>query len=139
MHIAYGVADDGPIDVVFVRGWVLSNFGVPWQGSAADFYRGMSSIARLILFDKRGLGMSDRAQGIPDLETRMDDIRAAMDAAGSERGDHVLLRGRTDVGAVRGHLSRADRGPGALQHAGVLVPHRRVPLGGYAWGDASLS
>ena len=73
------------MDVVFVSGWVLSNFGVPWEGSAADFYRGMSSFARLILFDKRGLGMSDRAQGIPDLETRMDDIRAVMDAAGSER------------------------------------------------------
>jgi pimeloyl-ACP methyl ester carboxylesterase len=85
VHIAYGVVGDGPIDVVFVSGWVLSNFGVPWQGSAADFYRGMSSFARLIQFDKRGLGLSDRAQGIPDLEMRMDDIRAVMDAAGSER------------------------------------------------------
>ena len=85
VHIAYGVVGDGPIDVIFVSGWVLSNFGVPWEGSAADFYRGMSSFARLILFDKRGLGMSDRVQGIPDLETRMDDIRAVMDAVGSER------------------------------------------------------
>jgi pimeloyl-ACP methyl ester carboxylesterase/class 3 adenylate cyclase len=85
VHIAYGVVGDGPMDVVFVSGWVLSNFGVPWEGSAANFYRGMSSFARLILFDKRGIGMSDRTQGIPDLETRMDDIRAVMDAAGSER------------------------------------------------------
>ena len=85
VHIAYGTVGNGPMDVVFVSGWVLSNFGVPWEGSALDFYRGMSSFARLILFDKRGLGMSDRAQGIPDLETRMDDIRAVMDAAGSER------------------------------------------------------
>jgi pimeloyl-ACP methyl ester carboxylesterase/class 3 adenylate cyclase len=85
VHIAYGTVGNGPIDVVFVSGWVLSNFGVPWEGSALDFYRGMSSFARLILFDKRGLGMSDRAQGIPDLETRMDDIRAVMDAVGSER------------------------------------------------------
>jgi pimeloyl-ACP methyl ester carboxylesterase len=68
-----------------VIGWVLTNFGVPWEGSALDFYRGTSSFARLILFDKRGLGLSDRTQGIPDLETRMDDIRAVMDAAGSER------------------------------------------------------
>jgi hypothetical protein len=45
VHIAYGVAGDGPIDVVFVSGWVLSNFGVPWQGSAAGCYRGMSSFA----------------------------------------------------------------------------------------------
>jgi pimeloyl-ACP methyl ester carboxylesterase/class 3 adenylate cyclase len=85
VHIAYGIAGNGPVDVVFVSGWVLSNFGVPWEGSAADFYRGMSSFTRLILFDKRGLGMSDRTQGIPDLETRMDDIRAVMDAVGSER------------------------------------------------------
>jgi pimeloyl-ACP methyl ester carboxylesterase/class 3 adenylate cyclase len=85
VHIAYGVVGDGPMDVVFVSGWVLSNFGVPWEGSAADFYHGMSSFARLILFDKRGLGMSDRTRGIPDLQTRMDDIRAVMDAAGSER------------------------------------------------------
>jgi class 3 adenylate cyclase/pimeloyl-ACP methyl ester carboxylesterase len=85
VHIAYGVVGDGPIDVVFVSGWVLSNFGAPWEGSAADFYRDVSSFARLILFDKRGIGMSDRAHGIPDLETRMDDIRAVMDAAGSTR------------------------------------------------------
>ena len=65
VHIAYGVAGDGPIDVVFVSGWVLSNFGVPWQGSAADFYRSMFSFARLILFDKRGLGMSDRKTWSP--------------------------------------------------------------------------
>jgi len=87
------------MDVVFVSGWVLSNFGVPWEGSAADFYRGMSSFARLILFDKRGLGMSDRAQGIPDLETRMDDIRAVMDAVGSALGTEQCepRRGQGDV------------------------------------------
>jgi class 3 adenylate cyclase/pimeloyl-ACP methyl ester carboxylesterase len=85
VHIAYGVVGDGPIDVVFVSGWVLSNFGVPWEGSARQFYEGIASFARLILFDKRGLGMSDRAAGIPDLETRMDDIRAVMDAVGSRR------------------------------------------------------
>ena len=99
VHIAYGVVGNGPIDVVFVSGWVLSNFGVPWEGSAADFYRGMSSFARLILFDKRGLGMSDRAQGIPDLETRMDDIRAVMDAVGSALGTEQCepRRGQGDV------------------------------------------
>ena len=86
VHVAYGVVGDGPIDVVFVSGWVLSNFGAPWEGSAADFYRGVSSFARLVLFDKRGIGMSDRTQpGSRILETRMDDIRAVMDAAGSRR------------------------------------------------------
>jgi pimeloyl-ACP methyl ester carboxylesterase len=71
VHVAYGVVGDGPIDVVFVSGWVLSNFGVPWEGSARQFYEGIASFARLILFDKRGIGMSDRAVGIPDLETRI--------------------------------------------------------------------
>jgi pimeloyl-ACP methyl ester carboxylesterase/class 3 adenylate cyclase len=83
--IAYAVVGDGPIDVVFVAGWVLSSFGEAWEGSAAEFFRGMSRFSRLILFDKRGLGLSDRATGIPDLETRMDDIRAVMDAVGSRR------------------------------------------------------
>lgn len=85
VNIAYAVVGDGPIDVVFVAGWVLSSFGVPWEGSAAEFYRYMSQFARLIIFDKRGLGLSDRTTGIPDLETRMDDIRAVMDAVGSRR------------------------------------------------------
>jgi class 3 adenylate cyclase len=58
---------------------------VGWDGSAADFYRGMSSFCRLILFDKRGTGLSDKIAGVPDLETRMDDVRAVMDAAGSRR------------------------------------------------------
>ena len=97
VHIAYGVVGDGPMDVVFVSGWVLSNFGVAWEGSAADFYRGMSSSARLILFDKRGLGMSDRTQGIPNLETRMDDIRAVMDAVGSQR---AAILGFSEGGAM---------------------------------------
>jgi pimeloyl-ACP methyl ester carboxylesterase/class 3 adenylate cyclase len=97
VHIAYGVVGDGPMDVVFVSGWVLSNFGVPWEGSALDFYHGMSSFARLILFDKRGQGMSDRTQGTPDLETRMDDIRAVMDAAGSER---AAIMGFSEGGAM---------------------------------------
>jgi class 3 adenylate cyclase/pimeloyl-ACP methyl ester carboxylesterase len=85
VSIAYAVRGDGPFDVVFVSGWVLSNLGVAWEGTAADFYQGISSFARLILFDKRGTGMSDRTAGIPDLETRMDDIRAVMDAVGSKR------------------------------------------------------
>ena len=84
-HIAYAVVGDGPIDVVFVSGWVISNFGAAWEGTGRALYEGISKFARLILFDKRGIGMSDRAVGIPDLETRMDDVRAVMDAVGSKR------------------------------------------------------
>jgi len=51
----------------------------------AAFYEGLASFSRLILFDKRGTGLSDRAAGLPTIEQRMDDVRAVMDAAGSSR------------------------------------------------------
>jgi pimeloyl-ACP methyl ester carboxylesterase/class 3 adenylate cyclase len=84
-NVAYATVGDGPFDLVFVNGWVLSALEYAWEGPAADFFRELASFSRLILFDKRGTGLSDRAAGIPDLETRMDDIRAVMDAAGSKR------------------------------------------------------
>jgi pimeloyl-ACP methyl ester carboxylesterase/class 3 adenylate cyclase len=85
VSIAYAVVGDGPIDVVFVSGWVLSNLEVAWEGTPRAFYERIASFARLILFDKRGTGLSDRVAGIPDLQTRMDDVRAVMDAVGSQR------------------------------------------------------
>jgi pimeloyl-ACP methyl ester carboxylesterase len=85
VSIAYAVVGDGPFDVVFVSGWILSNFGPAWEGTPAEFYTRLGSFCRLILFDKRGTGLSDRTTGIPDLETRMDDIRAVMEAVGSKR------------------------------------------------------
>ena len=83
--IAYAVAGDGPFDLVFVIGWIVSALDVAWEGPPRAFFERLASFSRLILFDKRGTGMSDRVQGIPDLETRMDDVRAVMDAVGSER------------------------------------------------------
>jgi pimeloyl-ACP methyl ester carboxylesterase/class 3 adenylate cyclase len=85
VSIAYSVVGDGPFDVVFIAGWVISALEVAWEGPPAEFYREMASFCRLILFDKRGTGLSDRVSGIPDLETRMDDVRAVMDAVGSKR------------------------------------------------------
>ncbi len=85
ISIAYATVGDGPFDLVFVNGWVLSALEHAWEGPAADFFRELASFSRLILFDKRGTGLSDRTAGIPDLETRMDDIRAVMEAAGSNR------------------------------------------------------
>lgn len=85
VSIAYSVLGDGPFDLVFIAGWVLSSLEVAWEGPPADFFRRLSSFSRLILFDKRGTGLSDRTTGVPDLETRMDDIRAVMDAVGSTR------------------------------------------------------
>lgn len=83
--IAYSTVGDGSFDLVFVGGWVLSVFESAWDGPAADTLSRLASFSRLILFDKRGTGLSDRSSGIPDLETRMDDIRAVMDAVGSKR------------------------------------------------------
>lgn len=83
--VAYATLGEGPFDVVFISGWVLSNFGIAWEGPAADFYRRVASFCRLILFDKRGTGLSDRDVGLPDFETRMDDVRAVMDSVGSQR------------------------------------------------------
>ena len=85
VNIAYATVGDGPFDIVFVAGWVLTVFESAWDGPSADTLRRLASFARLILFDKRGTGLSDRSYGLPDYETRMDDIRAVMDAAGSER------------------------------------------------------
>jgi pimeloyl-ACP methyl ester carboxylesterase/class 3 adenylate cyclase len=85
VNIGYSVVGDGPFDLVFVSGWVLSVLESAWEGPAADTLSRLASFSRLILFDKRGTGLSDRATGIPDLETRMDDIRAVMDAVGSKR------------------------------------------------------
>jgi DNA-binding SARP family transcriptional activator/pimeloyl-ACP methyl ester carboxylesterase len=83
--IAYQVVGDGPLDLVFVHGWVCS-FQAAWEWPAlASFYNRLAALGRLILFDKRGTGLSDRVHGIASLEERMDDVRAVMDAAGSER------------------------------------------------------
>jgi pimeloyl-ACP methyl ester carboxylesterase len=87
VHVAYQLVGDGPVDVVFVMGWV-TNVESMWEEPAfARFLDRLSSFSRLILFDKRGVGLSDRVPDdrLPDLETRMDDVRAVMDAAGSER------------------------------------------------------
>jgi pimeloyl-ACP methyl ester carboxylesterase len=87
VHIAYSVTGDGPIDLVYVPGFV-SHLELNWEDAAyARFLRRLASFSRLIVFDKRGTGMSDRvpADALPSLETRMDDVRAVLDAAGSER------------------------------------------------------
>jgi len=85
VHIAYQVTGEGPLDLVFVPGFV-SHVEASWQSPGrAKFFRRLASFSRLILFDKRGTGLSDRTSQIFTLEQRMDDVRAVMDAAGSER------------------------------------------------------
>src|SRR5438132_2492299 len=99
VSIAYQIVGDGPRDLVIVPGWV-SNLEAAWEdpGMARVFDR-LASFSRLILFDKRGTGLSDRVptDQLPCLETRMDDVRAVMDAAGSER---AALFGASEGGSM---------------------------------------
>ncbi|HYW74469.1 MAG TPA: alpha/beta fold hydrolase, partial [Pyrinomonadaceae bacterium] len=85
INIAYQVIGHGPIDIVYVPGWV-SHVEYGWESPlVASFYRGLASFARLILFDKRGTGLSDQTTDLPTLEQRMDDVRAVMEAVDSSR------------------------------------------------------
>jgi pimeloyl-ACP methyl ester carboxylesterase/DNA-binding winged helix-turn-helix (wHTH) protein len=89
VNIAYQVVGDGPIDLVFVMGWV-SHLDYFWrEPSFARFLHRLATFSRLILFDKRGTGLSDRVAELPTLEQRMDDVRAVLDAVGSRQA--VLL------------------------------------------------
>jgi pimeloyl-ACP methyl ester carboxylesterase/DNA-binding winged helix-turn-helix (wHTH) protein len=89
VNIAYQVLGSGPIDLVFVMGWV-SHLEYYWrEPSFARFLRRLARFSRLILFDKRGTGLSDPVTHMPTLEQRMDDVRAVMDTVGSKRA--VLL------------------------------------------------
>jgi class 3 adenylate cyclase/pimeloyl-ACP methyl ester carboxylesterase len=85
VSIAYAISGEGPIDIVFVHGY-MSNLEVEWEDPGhVAFFTTLASAARLIRFDRRGSGLSDRVRDVPTLEARMDDVRAVMDAAGSPR------------------------------------------------------
>lgn len=99
VNIAYQVLGEGSLDLVFVMGWV-SHLDYFWtEPSFAQFLRRLASFSRLILFDKRGTGLSDRVpvDALPTLEQRMDDMRAVMDAVGSKR---AVLCGVSEGGAM---------------------------------------
>ena len=122
-HIAYQVVGDGPVDLIVVRGYI-SHVEVAWESPAlAAFYRRLASFCRLILFDKRGTGLSDRVpeDRLPTLEQRMDDVRAVMEAVGSER---AALLGASEAGPMC--LLFAATYPGA--HAGAAAVGLLRPL-----------
>ena len=99
VSIAYQVVGDGPRDIVLVPGWV-SNLEAAWEDpDLARAQERLASFSRLILFDKRGTGLSDRvpATDLPSLETRMDDVRAVMDVVGSEQ---AALFGSSEGGSM---------------------------------------
>lgn len=85
VNIAYQVIGDGPLDLLFLPAFV-SHLDLYWAApESTAFFRRLASFSRLILFDKRGTGLSDPASGAVTLEERMEDVRAVLDAAGSER------------------------------------------------------
>lgn len=85
LSIAYQVTGAGPIDLIYVPGWI-SNLDYAWEfPNYARIFERLGSFARLIRFDKRGTGLSDRNVGFPTLEQRIEDVGAVMDAVGSER------------------------------------------------------
>jgi class 3 adenylate cyclase len=99
LSIAYQVIGSGPFDLVFVHGWV-SHLDLQWEEPhLAAFLNRLASFTRLIILDKRGTGLSDRValSELPTLEQRMDDLRAVMDAAGSE---NAALFGVSEAGAM---------------------------------------
>jgi pimeloyl-ACP methyl ester carboxylesterase/class 3 adenylate cyclase len=133
VNIAYQVVGDGPIDLVLVPGW-LSNIDVFWEEPRlARLLTRLASFSRLILFDKRGTGLSDRVSDMPSLEVRMDDVRAVMDAVGSQR---AALFGYSEGGAmcILFAATYPDRAS-ALIMAGSFA--RRTLAPDYPWGPAA--
>ena len=101
---------------------LVSNVEFGWEEPTLEhFYRRLASFCRLIIFDKRGTGVSDRVSGVPDLETRMDDIRAIMDAVGSER---AALLGYSEGAAMAALFAATypERTPALVLYGTFLSP-----------------
>jgi len=123
LRIAYQVVGSGSVDLVFIPGFV-SNIDMVWEiPELAGFRLRLARFSRLILFDKRGTGLSDRTAGIASLEERMDDVRAVMDAAGSDR---AALFGMSDGGPMS--LMFAATYPERVQAMVLCGSYARHPI-----------
>jgi class 3 adenylate cyclase len=123
LRIAYQVVGSSPIDLVFVPGFT-SNIDLFWERPEwATFFSRLAAFSRLIVFDKRGTGLSDRIAGIANLEERMDDVRAVMDAAGSES---AALFGMSEGGPMG--LLFAATYPSRLRALVLYDSYARHPL-----------
>jgi pimeloyl-ACP methyl ester carboxylesterase len=130
VHIAYQVTGDGPVDLVMVPPWI-THLEQAWENKAvAAHFDRLGSFSRLIRFDKRGTGLSDRSVGIADMETRMDDARAVMDAADSDRAVILGLSEGAPLGALFA-ATYPDRTTGLILY-GSFARVTRAP--GYPWG-----
>lgn len=134
VNIAYQVLGNGEIDLVFVMGWV-SHLDWFWKDpSFARFLLRLASFTRLILFDKRGTGLSDRVpqDQLPTLEQRMDDVRAVMDAVGS---DKAVLCGVSEGGPMCA-LFAATYPEKTIALAMIGSYSRRLRTDDYPWGPS---
>lgn len=132
VNIAYQVLGQGPLDLVFVMGWV-SHLEYFWtEPSFAKFLRRLAQFSRVILFDKRGTGLSDRVpvDALPTLEQRMDDVRAVMDAVGSSR---AVLCGVSEGGAMSALFAATypERTAGLVM---IGTYAKRIRDASYPWG-----
>lgn len=134
LHIAYQVVGDGPFDLLWVPGWV-SNVEATWEEpELAAFLERLASFSRLILFDKRGTGLSDPVPltDLPTLEERMEDVRAVLDAAGSER---AALLGFSEGGNLSAMFAASHPArTRALVMFSVFASRRRKP--DYPWAPS---
>ena len=122
---------DGPIDLVVAVPWI-SHLEVAWEEpNRAHVYNRLASFSRLILFDKRGTGMSDRVGEMPPLEGRIDDLRAVMDAAGSET---AAVFGMSDAAAMAALFAATypDRTSALVMYGGYP---KRLRSEDYPWGQ----
>lgn len=131
-NIAYKVVGQGPRDLIFIQGSV-TNLGVLWEDDRyRNFCERIARYCRLILFDKRGMGLSDRVE-VGSMEDRMDDVRAVLDAVGSER---AVVMGVSEGGllATLFAASHPDR-----TEALVLIgaETREENDDDWAWGDGT--
>lgn len=133
VHVAYRVVGDGPVDLVYAQG-AMTHLDVYWELPAFRRYcERLAEFSRLVLFDKRGMGMSDRVPGTTTLEERMDDVRAVMDAVGSER---AAVMGESEGGPLAMLFAAAhpERTVGVILQ-GAEVRERRDA--DWPWGEAT--
>jgi pimeloyl-ACP methyl ester carboxylesterase len=129
--IAYQVVGDGPLDLVLVLGFA-THLELQWEGAPfARFCERLASFSRLILFDKRGNGLSDPVPEVPTLEQRIDDVRAVMDAARSER---AALFGVSEGGpmSIMFAATHPERATALVLH-GAMARTTEAP--DYPWGS----
>ena len=130
VRIAYQISGDGPFDVVWAPG-TMSHLDLDWEiPRRALFFERFSTFCRLIRFDKRGTGLSDRPVKMATLEERTDDIRAVMDDIGIERANIFGVSGGGSMGvSFRRHLPTTNEFASSMGRAGSLDCLPRSSLG----------